>query len=75
MPFGELDALYTHIFTSVEDRETVLLILGIWLLSSSRYPIMDVEALEDFLLLNRGDVEMFKGVSGIKFMTWGRNFF
>jgi len=61
MPFGQLDALYTHIFTSVEDRETVLLILGVRLLSSSRYLDMDAEALEDFLLLNRGDVEMLLG--------------
>jgi len=61
MPFGELDALYTHIFTSVEDRETVLLILGVQLLSSSQYPEMDAEALEDFLLLNRGDIEMLLG--------------
>ena len=38
MPFGQLDALYTHIFTSVEDRETVLLILGVRLLSSSGTP-------------------------------------
>jgi hypothetical protein len=57
-PFGELDALYTHIFASVEDMETVLLILGTRLLSSSRYPLMDAEALEDFFLLNRGDIEM-----------------
>jgi hypothetical protein len=61
MPFGELDALYTHIFASVEDMETVLLIVGTRLLSSSRYPLMDAEALEDFFLLNRGDIEMLMG--------------
>jgi len=63
MPFGELDALYTHIFTSIEDRETVLLILGIWLLvvASPGYLGMYTEALEDFLLLNRGDIEMLLG--------------
>jgi len=33
MPFGELDALYMHIFTAVEDIETVLLILGFHLLT------------------------------------------
>ena len=59
MPFGELDALYTHIFTAVEEREAIL-ILGVWLLSSSRYP-MSVEALEKFLLLNRGDIEILLG--------------
>jgi len=61
MPFGQLDALYRHIFTSVEDRETVLLILGFELLSPPRYPTMDAGELEDFLLLNRGDVEMLLG--------------
>jgi len=61
MPFGELDALYRHIFTSVEDRETVLLILGFEQLPLSQRTIMDAEALEDFLLLNRGDVEMLLG--------------
>ena len=61
MPFGQLDALYTHIFTSVEDRETVLLILGVRLLSSSRYNTMDTESLEIFLLLSRGDIEMLLG--------------
>jgi len=61
MPFRELDALYTHIFASVEDKETVLLILGFQLLSSSRYPQMDAEEVEDFFLLNRGDIEMLFG--------------
>jgi len=61
MPFGELDALYTHIFTSAEDREAVLLILGFQLLSSYPDVYMHAEALEDFLLLNRGDVEMLLG--------------
>jgi hypothetical protein len=61
MPFGQLDALYTHIFTLVEDREAVLLILGVQLLSPSWYPQMDVEDLEHFLLLNHGDIEMLLG--------------
>jgi hypothetical protein len=61
MPFGQLDALYTHIFTSVEDRETVLLILGFRLLSSFQYPTMDAGNIEDFFLLNRGNVEMLFG--------------
>ena len=64
MPFGELDALYRHIFTVIEDREIVLGILGLWLLrvSSSRFrrkwPPEDVER---FFLLNRGDLEMLFG--------------
>ena len=61
MPFGQLDALYTHIFTSVEDRETVLLILGFVLLSPFRFPDMNAEELEDFLLLNQGNIEMLLG--------------
>ena len=61
MPFGELDALYRHIFTSVDDRETVLLILGFQLFSSARYTPMDAGNIEDFFLLNRGDIEMLFG--------------
>ena len=61
MPFGQLDALYTHLFTSVEDRETVLLILGFQLLSSYRFPQMNAEELEYFLLLNRGDIDILLG--------------
>jgi len=68
MPFGELDALYTHIFTSIEDRETVLLILGFSLLQGLRpwftiYPSqsMDIGDVEQFFLLSRGDIEMLFG--------------
>jgi hypothetical protein len=61
MPFGELNALYSpiSIFSSVEDIETVLLILWFYLLSSSRYrfPRMDIGDLEQFLLLDRGYIE------------------
>ena len=64
MPFGELDALYRHIFIAVEDRERVLGMLGLWLLrvASSRFrrkwPPGDVEL---FFLLNRGDLEVLFG--------------
>ena len=62
MPFGELDALYTHIFSSVEHRETVLLILGFYLLRDWYiYPSMEIRNLEHFFLLNRGDIEMLFG--------------
>jgi len=64
MPFGELDALYTHIFSCVEDRETVLLLLGFHLLSSSQAFPMDAEDLEHFFLLNRGDLKMLFGDLG-----------
>ena len=60
MPFGELDALYRHIFSWVEDRETVLLILGFHLLQNSMawHPYMNAGDLEHFFLLNQGDTDM-----------------
>ena len=63
MPFGELDALYTHIFNSVEDRETVLLILGHYLLAESPaiYSSMEIRDLEHFFRLSRGYIEMLFG--------------
>ena len=62
MPFGELNALYMHIFTVVEDIETVLLILGFYLLPELNFsPSMDMGDLEHFFLLNRGDIEMLFG--------------
>ena len=62
MPFGELDALYMHIFAAVEDIETVLLILGYYLLSRPRFhPVMDIGDLEHFFLLSRGDIDMLLG--------------
>jgi hypothetical protein len=72
MPFGELDALYRHIFNAVEDIETVLLILGFNLLSESTfYPsIMDIGDLEQFFLLSRGDIEMsFGDLSSLVFIS------
>ena len=62
MPFGELDALYLHIFTAVEEIEIVLLILGFYLLPPlNLYSLMDIGDLEDFFLLRRGDIEMLFG--------------
>ena len=61
VPFAELDALYRHIFTALEDKETVLLILGFWLLSSFQGSISRPGNLEHFFLLNRGDIEMSFG--------------
>jgi hypothetical protein len=65
MPFGELNELYAHIFTSVciKDREKVLLILGLHLLvgSAAIYSLMDIGTLEYFFLLNRGDIQMLFG--------------
>jgi hypothetical protein len=63
MPFGELDALYTHIFNSVEDMETVLLIIGHYLLAGSPdiYSLMEIRDLEHFFRLSRGYIEMLFG--------------
>jgi hypothetical protein len=61
MPFGELDALYSHIFSSVEDRETILQILGFYLLLPRQTPPMRVVDAEVFFHLNRGDIEMLFG--------------
>ena len=66
MPFGELDALYTHIFTSVEDRKAVLLILGFSLLPKARprhsiHPSMEIGDLEHFFLLREGDIRLLFG--------------
>jgi len=63
MPFGELDALYRHIFSCVEDRDAVLLILGFCLLelSGASGYLMDAIALERFFLLNQGDLKMLFG--------------
>jgi len=60
MPFGQLDALYRHIFSRVEDTQTVLLILGFQLHQDSipQYPYMNTEDLEHFFLLNQGDIDM-----------------
>jgi len=62
MPFGELDALYMHIFTSVDDKEIVLLILGFVLLPNWQIDsLMDIRDLEHFFLLSRGNVKMLFG--------------
>ena len=60
MPFGELDALYSHILSFVEERETLLLILRLYLLLT-RYPshvfFSRIEDIEVFLLLDGGYID------------------
>jgi len=60
MPFGELDALYRHIFSFVEDIKTLLLILGFQI---AKYPnwAMKIADMERFLVLDRGYIEMLLG--------------
>lgn len=61
-PFGQLDALYRHIFLSVEeaDRETIYLILGMVVISGRNdldYRLKYSPAfLEDYLKLRAGEV-------------------
>jgi hypothetical protein len=62
LPFAELDALYAHIFTGVEDIEHVLEILSSLFLNNgpfyySHSPVM----IEKFLSLQTGDVELYLG--------------
>jgi len=61
MPLGEIDALYMHIFRTVEERETVLLLLGFSLLPSRIYPQTNAVAIKRFFRQNRGDIEMLFG--------------
>ena len=59
LPFAELDALYTHIFTGVEEIEPVLEILSLLLLSD--YLVLYLPTIEEFLFLQPGDVELYLG--------------
>jgi hypothetical protein len=59
LPFAELDALYSHILTGVEEIEPVLEILSLLLLGgpySWRLPMI-----ENFLSLQTGDIELYLG--------------
>jgi len=58
LPFAELDALYTHILTSVEDIEHVLDILS-FIFFSGYFPSTGM--IEEFLSLQTGDVELYLG--------------
>jgi hypothetical protein len=60
LPFAELDALYMHIFAGVEDIDSVLEILSLRLLSSHLWS-MNSPLIEEFLSLQRGDVELYLG--------------
>jgi len=59
LPFAELDALYTHIFTGVEEIEPVLEILSLLLIGDSYS--LDLPMIEEFLFLQPGDVELYLG--------------
>jgi len=62
LPFAELDALYTHIFTGVEDIEHVLEILSLVFFSNHSFPYSpSLWMIEKFLCLQTGDVELYLG--------------
>jgi hypothetical protein len=58
LPFAELDVLYTHIFTGMEDIEPVLDILSLLLLSPGSWLLPEIE---EFLFLQPGDAELYLG--------------
>jgi len=63
LPFAELDTLYTHILAGVEDIERVLDILSVIFFCNNPPLILTWTSpmIENFLLLEPGDVEMYIG--------------
>ena len=65
LPFAELDALYTHIFTGVEDIEQVLEILSFIFCRRPAWPynhgLSQIVMIEKFLSLQTGDIELYLG--------------
>jgi hypothetical protein len=59
MPFGELDTLYRHILSTVEDTDMVLLILGFLLFRRSLN--LRLQDLDKFFFLSQGDVDILLG--------------
>ncbi len=61
LPFAELDALYLHIFQTLEHPEKTLLILGMLrclIGFIDRDPISTAAGIEEFLELDTGDLEL-----------------
>ena len=58
MPFAEIDSLYTHIFSGVENIEKVLQMIGLILVSPSG---MTPQKAASFLRLKPGELEMLLG--------------
>ena len=62
LPFGELDALYMHILTGVEDIDSVSYILSSIILSNPGGQMhWRLPQIEEFLSLQPGDVELHLG--------------
>jgi hypothetical protein len=54
LPFAELDALYTHILSSVEEIELVLDVISFFL----EHPDAETDGIEKILSLDSGDLKM-----------------
>ena len=67
LPFSELDALYTHVLTGVEDIERVLEILSVVFFCDYPDEIdewnLSPPIIEKFLCLQPGDIELYLGES------------
>ena len=62
LPFSELDALYMHILTGVEDIDSILDILSIVIFSNpDSWMYWGLPQIEEFLSLEPGDVELHLG--------------
>ncbi|PPQ74806.1 hypothetical protein CVT26_004873 [Gymnopilus dilepis] len=58
LPFAELDSLYTHVFSSVEQREKVFLFLSMSILSLRHEMDLDIPTMEDIFSLRRGEYRL-----------------
>ena len=61
LPFAQLDALYTHLLSSVEDVEHVLEILSFVLFGDCHLWFPNLPCIENILLLQRGDAALYFG--------------
>ena len=61
LPFAELDALYTHLLSSVEDVEHVLKILSFVLFGDCHLWFPNLLCIENILSLQRGDAALYFG--------------
>ncbi|KDR86087.1 hypothetical protein GALMADRAFT_402006 [Galerina marginata CBS 339.88] len=57
MPFAQLDALYSYIFSSMDDIESFTKVLSFFL-APSKYPRRDPAFIEEFLFCRPGDLQV-----------------
>ena len=69
-PFAALDELYTHIFSTVDDRDLVLQVLSLTILGTSKL----CEVLEGILGLEDGDIKVLLSTLGsivvVNWVSW-----